>query len=239
MAIDPRVDEAGSRREPGQQWQRGGVRPAGAGPAAAAMVLITVAASAAGVAGCRRAPPNLDSPGTAIVCLGDSITAGVGATEGHGYPEVLAARLGKGVLNDGVPGDTAAGGLARLPQVLAQDPWLVIVELGGNDILRQVPVESTEEALDGIVRQLLAARVLPVLVAVEGPFGGRHGEMYARLGKRYRVPVVRDILRQILLDPSLKADEVHPNDLGHARLAEAVAATVEPLLRQHRRLRGR
>lgn len=221
---------------------RGAFRDA-TGPVAAAVILAAfaaLAAMAAGAAGCRRAPPNLDSPGTAIVCLGDSITAGAGATDGHGYPEVLAARLGVEVINDGVPGDTAAGGLARLPQVLAQDPWLVIVELGGNDILRQVPVESTEQALDGIVRQLLAARVLPVLVAVEGPFGGgSHGEIYPRLGKRYRVPVVRDVLRQILFDPSLKADEVHPNDLGHARLAEAVAATVEPLLRQHRRLRGR
>jgi acyl-CoA thioesterase I len=221
---------------------RGARRPATA-PVAAAFVLTALtalAAVAAGAAGCRRAPPNLDSPGTSIVCLGDSITAGVGATEGHGYPEVLAARLGAAVINDGVPGDTAADGLARLPQVLTQDPWLVIVELGGNDILRQVPAESTEEALDAIVRQLLAARVLPVLVAVAGPFGGgSHGEIYARLGKRYRVPVVRDVLRQILFDPSLKADEVHPNDLGHARLAEGVAATVEPLLRQHRRLRGR
>ncbi len=214
-------------------WRAFGAALAGAGMLAAAL------AAAAGVAGCRRAPPNLDSPGVSIVCLGDSITAGVGASEGHAYPAVLAARLGREVINEGVPGDTAADGLARVPQVLAHDPWLVIVELGGNDILRQVPVERTEEALDGVVRQLLAARVLPVLVAVEGPFGGSHGGIYARLGKRHRVPVVQDVLRQILLDPSLKADEVHPNDLGHARLAEAVAATVEPLLRQHRRLRGR
>ncbi|MBV8200863.1 MAG: arylesterase, partial [Acidobacteria bacterium] len=131
----------------------------------AAAVLGALAALLAGAAGCRR-PPNLDSPGSAIVCLGDSITSGVGASEGHAYPDVLAASLGREVINDGVPGDTAADGLGRLPQVLAQDPWLVIVELGGNDILRQVPSERTEEALDGIVRQLLAARVLPVLVAV-------------------------------------------------------------------------
>jgi len=239
--MDLRLDPIGSRRERGGAHPQRGSRGAAAEQAAGGVSLLTLAvavAVAVAAAGCRRAPPNLDSPGTAIVCLGDSITAGVGATEGHGYPEVLAGRLGSEVVNDGVPGDTAAGGLARLPQVLAQDPWLVIVELGGNDILRQVPVERTEEALDGIVRQLLAARVLPVLVAVEGPFGGSHGEMYARLAKRYRVPVVRDVLRHILFDPSLKADEVHPNDLGHARLAEAVAATVEPLLRQHRRLRG-
>jgi len=216
-----------------RDWRLAGPRPAAAG------IVVLGLLVAAGAAGCRRAPPNLDSPGVSIVCLGDSITAGVGAAEGHAYPAALAALLGSEVINDGVPGDTAADGLARLPQVLAQDPWLVIVELGGNDILRQVPIERTEEALDAIVRQLLAARVLPVLVAVEGPFGGSHGGMYARLGKRYRVPVVQDALRQILFDPSLKADEVHPNDLGHARLAEAVAATVQPLVGQHRRLRGR
>jgi acyl-CoA thioesterase-1 len=207
---------------------------------AARFALAAAAVAATGLCiGCRHAPPNLDSPGTRIVCLGDSITAGVGAAAGRGYPEVLAERLGQEVVNDGVPGDTAADGLARLPQVLAQDPWLVIVELGGNDILRQVPIERTEEALDSLLRQLLAARALPVLVAVGGPFGGTHGDMYRRLGKRYRVPVVDDVLRKILFDPRLKADEVHPNDLGHARLAEAVAATVEPLIKERRRLRGR
>jgi len=235
--------ESGKRRERQRRECRAGAPRSGPAAlpwrsAASLFVLLGVLA-AASAAGCRRAPPNLDSPGTAIVCLGDSITAGVGASAGHGYAEVLAERLGREVINDGVPGDTAADGLARLPQVLAQDPWLVIVELGGNDILRQVPIEQTEEALDAIVRQLLAARALPVLVAVAGPFGGRHGDLYARLGKRYRVPVVQDALRQILFDPSLKADEVHPNDLGHARLAEAVAEVVAPLVRQHRRLRGR
>lgn len=211
----------------------------GRGSLAAAVIAAAAAVGAMPTAGCRHPPPNLDSPGSAIVCLGDSITAGVGAGPGRGFPEVLAERLGREVINDGVPGDTAADGLARLPQVLAQDPWLVIVELGGNDILRQVPIEQTEEALGEILSRLLAARTLPVLVAVEGPFGGRHGSMYERLGKRYRVPVVRDALRKILFDPSLKADEVHPNDRGHARLAEAVAETVAPLLRERRRRLGR
>jgi acyl-CoA thioesterase-1 len=207
-------------------------------PGAVAAV-VALGALVEGAAACRHAPPNLDSPGSAIVCLGDSITAGIGASSGHGFPEVLAGRLGRAVVNDGVPGDTAADGLARLPQVLGQDPWLVIVELGGNDMLQQVPIERTEEALGEIVRRLLAARVLPVLVAVGGPFGGSHGEMFDRLGERCRVPVVRDVLRKILFDPSLKADEVHPNDLGHARLAEAVAETVEPLIRERRRRLGR
>lgn len=210
------------------------------GTAIIALLAATAAEVAAmSAAGCRHPPPNLDSPGSAVVVLGDSIAAGVGASPGHGFTEVLAERLGREVIDDGVPGDTAADGLARLPQVLAQDPWLAIVELGGNDMLRQVPVEQTEAALGEILRRLLAARVLPVVVVVEGPFGGSHGAMFERLGKRYRVPLVRDALRRILFDPSLKADEVHPNDRGHARLAEAVAATVEPLLRERRRRLGR
>jgi acyl-CoA thioesterase I len=197
---------------------------------------VSLATVLAVAAACNRAPPNLDSPGSAIVCLGDSITAGVGASPGRGFTAVLAERLGRDVLDDGVPGDTAADGLARLPQVLAQDPWLVIVELGGNDILRQVPIEETEAALGEIVRRLLAVRVLPVLVAVGGPFGSRHADMYDRLGDRYHVPVVRRVLRDILLDPALKADEVHPNDEGHARLAAAIAARVQPWLSERRRL---
>jgi lysophospholipase L1-like esterase len=104
--------------------------------------------------------PNLDSPGRTIVCLGDSITAGVGAGPGEAYPELLAARLGTEVLNAGEPGDTAAQGLARLDDVLAEDPWMVVVELGGNDILRQVPPEQTERSLRRILDRLLAARVV-------------------------------------------------------------------------------
>lgn len=202
-------------------------------PAATAFAAAFVAAA---LAGCHRRPPNLDSPGSAIVCLGDSIAAGAGASQGHGFVDLLAARLGREVLNDGVSGDTTAGGLARLPEVLAQDPWLVVVELGGNDILRQVPLEETEANLDQIVRRLLAARVLPVLVAVGGPFGSRHSDIYDRLGSRYHVPVVRKVLRRILLDPALKADEVHPNDDGHALLAAAVAAELRPLLDERRHL---
>jgi acyl-CoA thioesterase-1 len=221
LACSSRPVPAGSLRgAPGRRRARA---------ALAALLAMTAVA-------CHRAPPNLDSPGKTIACLGDSITAGVGAGAGRGFVAVLAERLGRDVLDDGVPGDTAGEGLARLPQVLAQDPWLVIVELGGNDILRQVPIEQTEEALGEIVRQLLAARILPVLVAVSGPFGSRHSDMYDRVGSRYHVPVLRKVLREILLDPALKADEVHPNDEGHARLAAAIAAEIQPWITERRRL---
>lgn len=181
-------------------------------------------------AACRPDIPNLDSPGKTIVCLGDSITFGVGAEPGQPFPAVLAAKLNREVINEGVSGDTTEDGLARVDQALAHNPWMVIVELGGNDILQRVPPERTEAALRRLLDRLLAARVVPVLVELEVPFAGRYSDVFERVEDDYDVPVVEDALRKILLDPALKADEIHPNAEGHAKLAEAVAEVVEPIV---------
>ena len=190
------------------------------------------------LAACRPDVPNLDSPGRTIVCLGDSMTAGVGVASGEAYPELLAARLGTDVINAGVSGETAAQGLARLDDVLAQDPWLVVVELGGNDILHQVPPEQTERSLRAILDRLLAARVVPVLIEMDAPLvGGRYREIYARLGGEYHVPVVEDAVGEILRDAALKSDTIHPNAQGQKLLAEAVAGEIEPLIAARRKRR--
>ena len=192
------------------------------------------------LAGCGVAAdeiPNLDSPGRTIVCLGDSITSGVGATPETAYPSLLTARLGTEVINHGVPGDTAEEGLARVDEVLAEDPWLVIVELGGNDILNRVPPERTEAALRRIVERLLAADVAVVLVELEVPFAGRYAEIYNRIGDEYDVPVIDDVLGDILTDASLKADPIHPNSQGHEVLAAALAEELEPILEARREVR--
>jgi acyl-CoA thioesterase-1 len=187
------------------------------------------------LAACRLDVPNLDSPGRTIVCLGDSITAGVGSGPGEAYPELLAARLGTEVVNAGVSGETAAEGLARVDQVLAEDPWLVIVELGGNDLLRRVPPEQTEQSLRAILDRLVAARVVPVLVELDAPFGGRYLEIYERLGDEYHVPVVEDAVGEILRDRALKSDTIHPNAQGQKVLAEAIAEEIEPLIKARRK----
>jgi acyl-CoA thioesterase I len=185
---------------------------------------------------CGPDVPNLDSPGRTIVVLGDSIASGVGAEAGEAYPDMLAARLGtEEVVNAGVSGNTTADGLARIDEVLAEDPWLVIVELGGNDFLRRVPPEQTERSLRGILDRLIAARVVPVLVELDAPFGGRYLEIYGRLGDEYQVPVVEDTLGEVLRDPSLKSDTIHPNAAGQKVLAEAVLEEIEPLIKARRK----
>jgi acyl-CoA thioesterase-1 len=187
------------------------------------------------LAACRSKVPNLDSPGKTIVCLGDSITAGVGSGPGEAYPERLAGKLGVDVVNEGVSGDNAAQGLARMDQVLADDPWMVIVELGGNDILHQVPAEQTERSLRRIVEKILAARAVPVLVEVDAPFGASYKAIYGRLGKAYHVPVVEDAIGRVLRDRSLKSDTVHPNAEGQKVLADAIADEIRPILKERAR----
>jgi len=193
--------------------------------------LLLAAALLATAPSCRPKAPNLYlSTGRTLVCLGDSITFGVGAEPGQSYPERLSALLGVPVINAGVSGDTAAGGLARLDDVLAQDPWLVIVELGGNDFLRQVPLTETEAALRKIADRLLRAKVVPVFVELSGPILGRYAEVYRQVKKDFGVVLVEDALGDILVDPQLKSDQIHPNALGYQKLAEAVAEKVKPLL---------
>jgi lysophospholipase L1-like esterase len=180
--------------------------------------------------------PNLDSRGRTIVCLGDSITSGTGAEPGPAYPELLTRQLGTEVINQGVPGDTAEEGLARVDQALAADPWLVVVELGGNDILNRIPPERTEAALRQILERLLAARVAVLLVELDIPFAGRYAEIYERLGDDYDVPVLDHTLGDILTDASLKADPIHPNARGHEVLAADLAEEIEPLLKARREM---
>ena len=184
------------------------------------------------VLACSRAVPNLDSPGSTIVCFGDSLTAGVGRGEGASYPEHLARQLGAEVLNAGVPGDTASLALRRIDRVLAEDPWLVVVALGGNDILRRVPLETTESALNAIVERLLEAGVVPLLIEVRGPFGGRYGKLFDRLERRHGVPVIRDVLPKLLLDRRFKSDAIHLNTAGYERLSDAVPRRIDPLVRR-------
>ncbi len=187
--------------------------------------------------GCQPPVPNLDSRGSTIVAFGDSITFGVGVPESRSYPSTLAERLDVEVINAGIPGDTSSDGLARLAEVLEYDPWLVIVEFGGNDLLQKRPLKETEAALRGILEQLLEEGVIPILVEIHGPFGGDMEDLFEDLAEAYDVPLVEDILPKILRTPRWKSDPIHPNDAGYAALAAEVGDLVEDLVSRRERLR--
>ena len=175
---------------------------------------------------------NLDSPGTSIVAFGDSLTAGYGAGAGEDYPSRLAATLNTPIVNAGVSGDTTETALARIDDVLAKNPRIVIVGLGGNDFLRKVPIESTRQNLESIVRRLQAKGAMVVLLGFEFPtFGPDYGDLYEEVADEQRCLLVPDLLDGILSDPKLKSDEIHPNAAGYALMAERVSGPLGKLIR--------
>jgi lysophospholipase L1-like esterase len=177
----------------------------------------------------RPVPITNEKPtGSRIIAFGDSLTAGTGAGPGEDYPTQLARLIGQPVVNKGVPGDTAGGGERRLQRdVLALDPRIVIVCLGGNDLLQRIPADETFASLERTVRGIQERGALVVLVGVEGGlFIGGNGKRYARLARDTGCVYVPNILKGIVDHPKLKADQIHPNGAGYAIMAERVRAAI-------------
>src|SRR5437016_3717656 len=113
---------------------------------------------------------NLDSRGTNVIAFGDSLTAGYGAQPGEDYPSKLSSMIGTTVINAGVSGDTTESALARIESdVLAHNPRIVIVGLGGNDFLQGVPIATTEGNLRATVRAIHGGGAMVVLLGFRFP----------------------------------------------------------------------
>ena len=183
------------------------------------------------LAGCGKKAtlPKLAS-GDVIVAFGDSLTHGTGASEHESYPAVLAQLIGHDVVRAGVPGEVTAQGLQRLPAVLDEyRPRLVIVCLGGNDMLRRLSMADTRSNLREIVKTLKERDIGVVLIVVPQPaLLSSPPEFYAELAREFAVPYEGEILKTVLYAAEMKADPIHPNARGYRKMAEAVAA----LLRQ-------
>lgn len=202
------------------------VGPRGVGRLGVACLMVLASSS------CGPAVANRDSRGTAIICFGDSLTAGAGASQGHDYPRLLAEALGMPVINAGVGGETTRDALRRLEtDVLAKDPRLVIVEFGANDFLQQLPWEETFANLEMIVRRIQERGAMVVLVGVQpGLLGDAARSEYRKVARARRAGFVPNILEGILTNPTLKSDQLHPNDAGYEKIAQRILKVVKPLL---------
>ncbi len=117
------------------------------------LILILVSILFALLLSCSDSKPkNLTIPqGATVLILGDSLSYGTGANAGEDYPSLLAKATSWNIINAGISGDTTAGGLERLPELIAKhQPKLLIVELGGNDFLQRLPQNQTIENLKTI-----------------------------------------------------------------------------------------
>lgn len=179
------------------------------------------------LASCGEGIPRLPALGQndLIVAFGDSLTYGTGAAPDESYPEVLSKLIGRPVVGSGVPGEQTSGGLARLQDALEEHrPKILLLCLGGNDMLRKVDASVTESNLRQMVLSARAQGVSVVLIGVPIPalFGGS-AEFYERIADDLGLPLENEVLSDILKDNSLKSDAIHPNAHGYRRMAESVA----------------
>jgi len=166
-----------------------------------------------------------------LLCLGDSLTFGYGAAAGAGYPQQLEQLTGYVTQNAGVNGDTAEGALARLPALLQQNtPGLVLVSIGGNDFLRNMPLERTRAALKSLVQTaaastqvVLVAQPKPVLLAAATGSLNDH-EVYAEVAKETGTPLFEGGWSYVLSRSELRSDQIHANAQGYKVFAERLAA---------------
>ena len=181
-------------------------------------------------AACERGPKLAAlGPHDRILAFGDSLTYGTGAGRDAAYPAVLAALTGRTVVNAGVPGDTTQSALERLPGVLdAHRPRLVLLCLGGNDMLRKTPPSHTESNLRRMIETIRSHGAQVVLIGVPAPrlFGGPP-EFYARIADDLDLPLESDIFEDVLRDNRLKSDPIHANAAGYRVVAERLAAFLD------------
>ncbi|MGH8665931.1 MAG: arylesterase [Burkholderiales bacterium] len=185
------------------------------------------------LAACGGKEPKLPQlgPDDVVLAFGDSLTFGTGARDEESYPDVLAALINRKVVRAGVPGEVTAQGLRRLSQALdTHRPKIVLLCLGGNDMLRRLNDATIVANLRAMIAAARSRGTAVVLLGVPRPalFGGS-ATFYADLADEYGLVYEGDAINIVLRDPALKSDPIHPNANGYRRIAEAVAA----LLRQH------
>lgn len=219
--------------------------------------MFSVLAACAVLCGCSKEPeepaqvessapapkPADDRP--AIVAFGDSLTAGHGSGADQNYPLLLQRELDRRglryrVVNAGVGGDTTSGGIERVGTVLQLKPAMVILEFGGNDGLRGLPVATTRDNLDELIATLRRSGTQVVLAGMTLPpnygpdYIRRFEQIYKDLAAKHDVPLIPFFLDGIGGHSEyMQADGIHPNAEGNRKVAALVMKTIEPLLTAH------
>ena len=159
-----------------------------------------------------------------IVCFGDSLTRGAGAEPEQSYPAVLGGLLGREVLNRGRDGETSEDALERVDaDVLESAPSVVIITLGGNDMLRRLPIDVTVTSLRKIFERILAAHAMVVYLAIHPPFvSDERMDEVEDLCRELGVFYVGSAMGGMWGDRKLMSDQIHPNAAGYRLIAERV-----------------
>lgn len=177
--------------------------------------------------GCGDTPKYTAMPsGTKVVALGDSLTFGYGADKSQSYPVILAQKTGWNIINMGVNGDTTKDVLNRMDSVISENPKLVLLGIGGNDVLRRVNASETRANLVSIIKALQDKNIPVVLIAephlsASALFGkASDNPVYKDVASEMNVPLLEKAWSTILSDDKLKSDQIHANGVGYAKFAD-------------------
>ncbi len=202
----------------------------------------TVAAPASPAPTLPSPPAQDDRP--LLICFGDSLTAGYGTDYGQSYPDHLqhlldAQGYNYHVVNAGISGNTTKDGLDRIQLVLARHPEIVVVEFGGNDGLRGLPLEQTKANLSSIIDQLQKSGAQVVLAGITLPpsygpdYIKKFDAMYPALAKQYHVRFLPFLLKNVYGVPGdMQDDATHATAQGNQQVAQNVEALLKPLLKK-------
>ena len=179
-----------------------------------------------------------------LVCFGDSITAGHGLPEGRSFPDALRRQLdAQGyhykVINQGTSGATTKDAVASLPSILRLGPEVVIVEFGGNDGLRGLPLEQTRRNLDEVLTKLEVAHIKVLLAGITLPpnYGPDYvqsfDEVFKTLAVKHHVAFVPMIYKDLIHVPgTIQQDGIHPTAKGSEIIARTLLPILKPILRK-------
>ena len=175
--------------------------------------------------------------GSTVLALGDSLTEGAGVAREEAWPALLESMTDWTVINGGVSGDTSEAALRRLPSLLDRhDPDMVLVTLGGNDMLRHVPQQTTIANLENILAMIREHGAQAVLLATPQPsltgavFQNLSApDFYRKLAEAQQIPLIEDAIADVISDPRLKGDPLHPNAEGHVLLSEKIFEALQAI----------
>ena len=181
-----------------------------------------------------------------LVCFGDSITAGYGLSDGEAYPDFLQRKLDAlgyayKVVNHGTSGATTKDALASLPSIVRMHPAVVIVEFGGNDGLRGLPLERTRDNLEQVLAGLEAAHIKILLAGITLPpdygpdYISSFNAIFPALAARHHAALVPMIYKDLVHVPgTIQGDGIHPTATGSEIIAGTLLPALKPLLRRGR-----
>ncbi len=176
---------------------------------------------------------NYPSTGTDIIAFGDSLIEGVGASSSeNNLVSLLSKKIGRPIINLGVSGNTTADGLDRLSELDKYNPKVVILLLGGNDHLKKVPIDTTFNNLEKIIKDIQDRGAVVVLLGIRGGLiSDKFESDFEDLRDKYQTAYVSDVLGGLFGNMQYMSDAVHPNNLGYEKIVERVHPVLSKVLR--------